>query len=66
MGGVQPEDTGANATESKDQGAEGDAQTTRAELTASLQVRSLLHVAMILKFLFRNQGFPPGYCLGVM
>lgn len=36
-GGSQPEETAVNVTESKGQGVEGDAQTSRVELAASLQ-----------------------------
>ena len=43
MGGTQPEETGATASETNDEAVEGDAQTTRAELAASLQVRSLFY-----------------------
>ncbi|KAG0590297.1 hypothetical protein M758_1G094700 [Ceratodon purpureus] len=40
MGGTQPEETGATASETNDEAVEGDAQTTRAELAASLQDES--------------------------
>lgn len=42
MGSAQPEETSVSTTESKDQEIEGDAQTTRAELGASLQVLNFL------------------------
>ena len=65
-GGAQPEETAVNVTESKGQGVEGDAQTSRIELAASLQVRSLLYVVIILDFFCRKQCFPSGFSLGVI
>lgn len=67
MGGAQSEETGdANVTESADQGVEGNAQANRTEPVTSLQVHSLLYLAITLDFSCCNHCLPPVNCLRII